>query len=160
MGITLSNWHVQEPRNTKSPKKEQVVLMPAGLECNFLNVSINPKHACAVAEIIGRIEKGAPVHRWWQDPSDHSPVGSEAEHFKYFHVNNKTIVRWGDECITLSPPDAIRTCIHLTPLVQTFCSPNYLLIIFYACLPIGRKGTEDMHFEYCLSRSQWFLVEN
>lgn len=62
MGITLSNWHVQEPRNTKSLKKEQVVLMPAGLECNFLNVSINPKHACAVAEIIGRIEKGAWVN--------------------------------------------------------------------------------------------------
>lgn len=79
MGITLSNQHVQEPRNTKSPKGEQVALMPAGWQCNFLNVSIYPKHECAVVELIshGRIEKGELGHKWWQGPCKHNPVGSE-----------------------------------------------------------------------------------
>lgn len=135
MGIILSHWHVQEPRNTKSSKREQVALMPAGLECNFLNISISLKHACAEVEIIWSIEKRVWVHRWWQGSHKHSPVGSEAEHFKYFHVNNKTIVRWWAEYIRLSYPDAIRTSIHLTPLFWLSAhQATFWLYFMHVCL--------------------------
>jgi len=58
--------------------------MSAGLEWNFLNASVYPKHECAVLELIslGRIEKEELVHKWWLGPCKPNPVGSEKEHFK------------------------------------------------------------------------------
>lgn len=57
--------------------------MSAGLEWNFLNALVYPKHECAVLELIspGRIEKEELVHQWWLGPCKPNPVGSE-EHFK------------------------------------------------------------------------------
>lgn len=48
----------------QSPEREEVAVLSAGLACNFLNVSVYPKHECAVVELIshGRIEKGELVH--------------------------------------------------------------------------------------------------
>lgn len=87
----FKSWEIQ-----KSPNREQVALMSAGLACNFFKVSIYPKHERAVVELIslGRIEKGELMHKRWQGPCKHNPVGSENELFKYFHVSNKTIMRW------------------------------------------------------------------
>ena len=65
-------------------KESRWLSLPAGLECTFLNVSVYPKHECAVVELTscGRTEKGELVHTWWQGTCKHNPVGSEKECFK------------------------------------------------------------------------------
>lgn len=47
LGTILSNHRVQEPRNTKASKREQVAVMPAVLECNFECFSISKASMCS-----------------------------------------------------------------------------------------------------------------
>lgn len=72
-----------------------MAVLSAGLECDFLNVSVYLKHECVVVELIshGRIERGELMHNGGKSLCNHNPVGSENECFKHFCVNSKPIMR-------------------------------------------------------------------
>lgn len=121
--------NVFKRREIQSHLKESRWLpLPAGLECTFLNVSVYPKHECAVVELIScrKIEKGELVHKSRQGPRKHNPVGNDNECFKIALLITRPL--WAGYT-RLSYCDAIGTFIHLAPLVLTFCSLSYLLIV-------------------------------